>query len=604
MTPATPAWQPYDPSSEGLPDSLQALVASGEEDGRVIAVAVAPTSDGTWAAEVSVRIAEACAGRDSRVLLVDLDLESPSLERVLGETPGEGIADVFQFGASIHRVTRAVREGAFLFASAGTVTGDPSSILVHPGWEQLLGGYSASGATVILHVSLLTDGAEAVLSRAGRIVLLSGPGDLPESLLPDDPGGSVAWVGPPVETGREAEAGEYAFGGGDGVDETLTRDPLSLDPLAADDEEGVASLEVLLSESGETDIETHSAEQGPRDATPGRPSSPAFDETAPAPPVEDVDPFWDDESSATSTGDEGGAAAEDPLAPGATPTYVPIQLPEEDDTRPAKKGSRRRTVIFGILLLAVAVVVALALLSRGDAPAANGAVGVADVEPPVAVEASRTAEPPPAVPADQEGAGEAPADPDARPSEDHAPAETTSERREPAAPGADAPAMAFGLTINAHERRSAAEEQAGLLAANFTDLQFLLVPIEVGGTVYYRVVAGPAASRAEAEAVRRRLAGLLGSGVAGSAIVRSTRWAFLLGEFSDYEDAVGRLALATRAEVPAYLAEYPTASGDLFYRVYAGAYANEGESAYLRRVLDDAGLARATLTKRMGRPPR
>jgi len=593
MTPATPAWQPYDPSSEGLPDSLAALLASGAEESRVIAVAVAPTSEAAWAADVSVRIAEACAEGGSRVLLVDLDLESPSLERVLGEAPGEGIADVFQFGASIHRVTRAVREGAFMFASAGTVTGDPSRILVHPGWEHLLGGYSASGATVILHVPLLTDGADSVLSRAACIVLLSGPGDLPDNLLPDPPGAGVAWIGPPVEAEAEAEAGDFAIGFGDALDESLIEDPLSLDPLAYDDQEGVASLEVLLSEGEDTDDGLF-AEDRPEDVTIAAESSSGSDEPPPGPRVEEMDPFC--------------------LAPSDAPTYVPIPLLEEDAAE-TTRGSRHRTLIFGILFVLVAATAVLAFLRWGDAPATNRPVGTVDAELPVQVTASRTAAPPPASPdvavdgteelvaPDAQPTEESVA-PDARPAEEDAGTETISESPTPAAPGPDAPAMAYGLTINAHERRAAAEEQAGILAANFRDLQFLLVPVEVDGALYFRVVAGPAASRAEAEDVRGRLAGLLGSGVAGSAIVRSTRWAFLLGEFKDYDDAVGRLALATRAGVPAYLAEYPAAGGNLLYRVYAGAYANEGESAYPRRILDETGLARATLTERIGRPSR
>jgi cell division septation protein DedD len=277
-----------------------------------------------------------------------------------------------------------------------------------------------------------------------------------------------------------------------------------------------------------------------------------------------------------------------------------------------------------LALIVIVVATLIALMGRGDAPAVSSSDPADDA--PVELSAARSADADMAAatpdagdaaevsePTTSEGAvpGGTGGEPDDPTPVDEggvptATREDATEEGTPSATGALSPSaiMRFGLTINAHERATAAQEQSRDLQARFPSLQFVLVPVQVGGANYYRVVAGPAESRGHAEAIRAELAGYIGTAVARGAIVRSTRVAFLLGEYDSLDEAMARRGQAEDAGIPAYFAEYGPPEGPLRYRVYAGAYANAREASHLQTLLIESGLTGAILTERMGRPLR
>ncbi len=553
-----------------MPDSLRSVLPGKDDEGIVVVAAVAPTAEeGDWSALTSARLAGACA-KHRRTLLVDLGLEHPSVHHALGEIAGEGISDVFQYSASMQRVTRSVQEGAFLFAPAGTVAGDPGAILADPRWEGLLARYAGAGGAVVLHLPLSAEGADAILDRADHVVLLGSPEDAPASLL----GGSresAAWLGP--RSGRGAAA-----------EDTVGAVP------QAEAELDVASLEVLLSEElGEEDSASEVATPadagglGERDGEFQQPS--------------DSDPFWDDVG--TVLGSEVGSPAAS-HSEGADLHFT--DLPGTDPVPAGRRPGAGMMVILASVGVAVVVVV-LTLLRGGD----SSVDATLDTDESVTVSASRTATPPagsdaedsPGSDAESAGSGEAVGGGETgAPASDGAAVAPATEAASPT------PAMAFVLTVNAHERMQAAQSQAESIRERFPDLQVILVPIEVRGSLFYRVVVGPAQTQAEAEEIRSSMRGFLGEAVARSAIVRPTRWAFLLGEFADRAEATRRMTDVSGAGIPSYVVEYSADGRELIYRVYSGAFATRTESAALASLIDAAGLGPATLSERMGRPTR
>lgn len=128
----------------------------------------------------------------------------------------------------------------------------------------------------------------------------------------------------------------------------------------------------------------------------------------------------------------------------------------------------------------------------------------------------------------------------------------------------------------------------------------ILAPVRVDGTVYHRVLVGPATDSMSAEALADRLA--LETAVSrASWVVRTTPLAFELGELLDEEATARRVEVLRGLGVPAYSLAIDFSDGTTRYRVYAGAYADEEEASYLQSHLIAQGLDNATLTTRIGR---
>jgi hypothetical protein len=122
--------------------------------------------------------------------------------------------------------------------------------------------------------------------------------------------------------------------------------------------------------------------------------------------------------------------------------------------------------------------------------------------------------------------------------------------------------------------------------------------------VWYRLLAGPGEDPQELLALRDRMAAR-GSRGASNWLVREAGLAYLIDEPARLSDAEARVALLAEQGIPAHVLRHPSAQGPDRFRVYAGAFADSAEAAYLGRVLRDAapGLRDVPLVERRGYRP-
>jgi len=162
------------------------------------------------------------------------------------------------------------------------------------------------------------------------------------------------------------------------------------------------------------------------------------------------------------------------------------------------------------------------------------------------------------------------------------------------------PLQSWGLRIGAFRNQGVARQQAGLMSSRAPGHLFIVVPVDVQGTRYYRVVSALAEEQGDAESMRSDLATRLGSAEAEQWLVRRAPLAFLVAETATEEEARGRLETLGSAGVDSFVMALPRKDGSTVFRVYAGAYANPEEASAMRDLLQAAGIADAPLVERRG----
>jgi hypothetical protein len=161
---------------------------------------------------VAVDVAAALAGAGHRIVLCDLSLSEPALHRVLGLPNDEGMTDLFEFGASLRRVTTPVPDGGFFFAPAGVGVSDPERIAGHPRWDRLLAGARDAGATLLLYAPAHLPGVDRMARRVGAAAVI-GPEAAADAVAEGLPEGCS--LVDRIPAGRAAE--EAAAAGGAAV---------------------------------------------------------------------------------------------------------------------------------------------------------------------------------------------------------------------------------------------------------------------------------------------------------------------------------------------------------------------------------------------------
>jgi hypothetical protein len=161
-----PPQHPYDPGDPYPDDAFDA-------DCALLVLLASHAADPGWATKSAISLARQWADSGERVFLADLAFRKPYLHRQLGQPNGEGVSDVFLFGASLRRVARAAPEG-FFFASAGTPVPDGRKVLASERWGLLTQGFSRAGAHLVVYLPVDEPGASEVLPYAGRVLLLAG----------------------------------------------------------------------------------------------------------------------------------------------------------------------------------------------------------------------------------------------------------------------------------------------------------------------------------------------------------------------------------------------------------------------------------------------
>jgi tyrosine-protein kinase len=139
---------------------------------RVITVASATAGEGT--STTACNLALALADAANRVLLVDLNFRSPTVEQYLGMEPSTGAASVLSGRIPAKRAVRRWAEGRLDVLTAGGTPFNPSELLASPATAALLDDVRAHYDFVIIDTPALlpvTDAA-VVAARSDGVILL------------------------------------------------------------------------------------------------------------------------------------------------------------------------------------------------------------------------------------------------------------------------------------------------------------------------------------------------------------------------------------------------------------------------------------------------
>ncbi|MGH7443678.1 MAG: hypothetical protein ACREKM_02325 [Longimicrobiales bacterium] len=173
-----PTATPFDLESGAEPEVLSLLFGGPDAELAGVLLLAGPGArrDG-WAARVAISLATAWSQRSGPVVLADACLESPELHGLLAEPNGEGVADVFQFGASLRRVRRTLEGRAFEFIPAGVYVPDPPGVLRHGAWTRLLEDTVAMGRRLMVFAPAAAEGVDVLAERIGAVAWLAADDD-------------------------------------------------------------------------------------------------------------------------------------------------------------------------------------------------------------------------------------------------------------------------------------------------------------------------------------------------------------------------------------------------------------------------------------------
>jgi len=167
-------------------------------------------------------------------------------------------------------------------------------------------------------------------------------------------------------------------------------------------------------------------------------------------------------------------------------------------------------------------------------------------------------------------------------------------------PVPESPLLGYSLTIDVYRDAASAGEVAQALGQRLPGLHFVIAPVSVDGQALYRLLAGPATTAREAEALRDSLAGVLAREDPRRWVVRATPLAFLLDEAESVTEARRTRERAAASGIPTYILRVRYPGDGERYRVYAGAYESPAEARTLNGMLTLSEVGEATFTERRG----
>jgi len=506
----------FDPDAAAVSPAIEELLSA--PDARRAAVLVVAGREACregWGGRGALVLAGAWQRTGRQAVLADLAVAAPELHEQLGVPNGEGVTDVFLFGASLSHVSVPVLEGRARFIPAGAFVPDPAEVLGHRRWDRIIAHFEHAGETLLAFVPADTPGLEALAREIGAAVVLAAAG----------------------------EAGVIAA--------TLPAECRVLAVLRPHPQPGAAPAPTPESRAA---------------AVAGGPDIVAV--MAGAREAQDVAGQRDRIAVLRGEGRAPEPSAPPPLPVDAVPGELPT--PEEELRQPifVRRAGKERPRVSPVLW----VLPALAL-------AAGAWVGYGYYQEWQALRRGIDAAP------SASGSAQTPAAP-----------------AEPAAlPSAAGVALRYSVAIEAHTDFGLAQNRVLALREREPDLGFYVAPIVVDSVLYYRVMAGPAADTAGANALMRRLTAAGHKSGADPWSIRPTELAFLVGEFDSRGAALAREVELRELGIPGYVVELPYTDGSTRYRVYSGAFERELDAEVLRRLLQNAGLT-AELVQRTGRP--
>lgn len=199
---------PYAAGSGELPPPLGPALT--DPDTHLLLI-VAPDA-GDAGVRTAIGLAEARAADGYQTVLADAGLGDPRLHRSLDVPNLEGLADIFEFGASVGRVMIRPDTRRFDFIPAGAYVPEPEAVLSSDRWDRIAEELAAESAVMLIFVPADTPGLEALSRRAGQAILVGDARSVERSAEALDPACEVVAVVEPVTAmvprRLAAEAGE------------------------------------------------------------------------------------------------------------------------------------------------------------------------------------------------------------------------------------------------------------------------------------------------------------------------------------------------------------------------------------------------------------
>lgn len=534
----------FDPSSGVLPDALTPELFVGKGEGTVTLLIATPLAEeGGWAPSAAVEIARSWGDAGHRIFLADLSLLRPVLHEILQDEVGQGMGDVLKGDATLDKVVHLAKAGSFLFAGAGEGVEDAEAALSSEGWTEVLGGLAEAEASAILYAPSDIPGIEALLVHATHVVALTGAGESLRS-MPAAVASRVEVSLQPSFEGLDFEnIGIFSDEGAEvsGVDLQGTGDFVD---LVLEDSTGALFGEPQFSDLHDL----------PGEDPPDTEAEASIDEVGDLVDADGAAPESLSEEAVPSE-EEAGVSLEVDDVPSPRPALEivgdgVVGTPAASDGVAARHG--RSLAVIGTIAIALAT---WAVLRGGESPAL--------VEPEPVAEVS----PEPALPL-------------------------------PPTPGG--PVAAYSWAIGSFSDPGTARRLAASLADQVGGVQFIVVPIEVNGTLFYRLLADPAEDVVAAQGLRDALASALSSLDPDAWVLRETPQGFVFGDFPTLAEAAESIAALQALEVDGYALELELGSGHM-YRVYAGAFADAQQARALAGIIEAAGLGAVQLQPRLGR---
>jgi hypothetical protein len=607
---------PLELSDGGASPALDEIVQGPSAALTAVALVVGQRARASgWAARAALTIARHWRG-PRRIVLMDLDLERPALHEAAGLTIDEGVVDMLDFGLSLGSVRREVAAGGFDVVTTGLYAADAGALLRHDDWSRVLLEAAAQWSTLLVWVPASAEGMDAVVERAGAVLVLADAAEAeavvgalrhPYSVLAvltpaavDASEGLVEEVEPIVSAAAADEVLQLV----DDVSEPVVvaaaaeevlesaqapgqADPVHDEPgtsgggrLTEADFERIrlpterAARQALILELRDRQRAARMARPAPLQphAASREPVSSDAVERAVTPEAEIVAATMTKVGSVhmPASGSEHaremrleGAADDvnlDSLDPGitaaaATPPRRPRPLTVAGP--PPQQPSRYRRPLVWTL----AVVLLLSLLA-GAWHFLSGRLGWGSgVGTEAEQDAALTAPPPPPAPVLREVA------------------------------------LPYAVAMEAYRDVAAATERVETLRAAEAGITFHVAPLEREGTLYYHVMAGPVPDSMAARAVRDTLLARRHKTTMTPNDVRYAPLAFLVGDYGSRFMAQEQMLELRRLDVPSYMLLADAEDGEPLYRVYVGGFATAVESEIARQLLRAAGVRDSLVTR-------
>ena len=171
----------------------------------------------------------------------------------------------------------------------------------------------------------------------------------------------------------------------------------------------------------------------------------------------------------------------------------------------------------------------------------------------------------------------------------------------PAPPERVGAPLPYSVQVIAFQSLPAAMERLATDRDRVTGAPVYISPEEIGGIVYYKILAGALPDTAAARELRDSLVaeGVVNEQDAAGALslIQSTPLSFQLSEYPSREAAVAAADSLQARNIPAYALPMPYSDDSYRWQLYAGAYRDTASSAPMRALLTSAGLTSALVAR-------